>query len=183
VEMPTEEQLACSYLDFDQSGGGRRQLTTSGGCLGWAVAAAIGAKIAEPDRQVVALVGDGGFQFCVQALWSAARYEVPIGIFIWNNNGYQSNRLFLHQYGGRAAATGRYISASLDSPEIDHVAISKGYGVEGERVVHPDQLGNAIDRCLRAITGGRPYLLDIKIQRRYGGADFFSVAKKQPRKD
>jgi thiamine pyrophosphate-dependent acetolactate synthase large subunit-like protein len=186
VEMPTEEQLACSYLDFDQSGGGRRQLTTSGGCLGWAVAAAIGAKIAEPDRQVVALVGDGGFQFGVQALWSAARYEVPVGIIIWNNNGYQSNRRFLHEYGGRAAATGRYISASLDSPEIDHVAISKGYGVEAERVVHPDQLANAIDRCLRAIDRGRPYLLDVKIQRRYGGADstwydFFSVARKQPR--
>jgi thiamine pyrophosphate-dependent acetolactate synthase large subunit-like protein len=186
VEMPTEEQLACSYLDFDQSGGGRRQLTTSGGCLGWAVAAAIGAKIAEPDRQVVALVGDGGFQFGVQALWSAARYEVPVGIIIWNNNAYQSNRLFLHQYGGRAAATGRYISSSLDSPEIDHAAISKGYGVEAERVAHPDQLANAIDRCLRAIAGGRPYLLDVKIQRRYGGADstwydFFSVARKQPR--
>jgi thiamine pyrophosphate-dependent acetolactate synthase large subunit-like protein len=186
VEMPTEEQLACSYLDFDQSGGGRRQLTTSGGCLGWAVAAAIGAKIAESDRQVVALVGDGGFQFGVQALWSAARYEVPVGIIIWNNNGYQSNRHFLHQYGGRAAATGRYVSSSLDSPEIDHVAISKGYGVEAERVVHPDQLANAIDRCLRTIASGRPYLLDVKIQRRYGGADstwydFFSVARKQPR--
>jgi thiamine pyrophosphate-dependent acetolactate synthase large subunit-like protein len=186
VEMPTEEQLACSYLEFDQSGGGRRQLTTSGGCLGWAVAAAIGAKIAEPDRQVVALVGDGGFQFGVQSLWSAARYEVPVGIIIWNNNGYQSNRLFLHQYGGRAAATGRYISASLDSPEIDHVSISKAYGVEAERVVNPDQLANAIDRCLKAIDSGRPYLLDVKIQRRYGGSDstwydFFSVARKQPR--
>ena len=186
LETPTEEHLACSYIDFDQSGGGRRLLMTSGGCLGWGVAAAIGAKIAEPDRQVVALVGDGSFQFGVQALWSAARYEVPVGIMIWNNNAYQSNRRFLHDYGGRAAATGRYVSASLDSPEIDHVSISKGYGVEAERVVHPDQLANAIDRCLRAIAGGRPYLLDIKIQRRYGGADstwndFFSVARKLPR--
>ncbi|HKX33018.1 MAG TPA: thiamine pyrophosphate-binding protein [Blastocatellia bacterium] len=186
VELPTEEQLACSYLEFDEDGPGRRLLTCSGGCLGWGVAAAIGAKIAEPGRQVVALVGDGSFQFGVQALWSAARYEVPVGVVIWNNNGYQANRHFLHLYGGRAAATGRYVSASLDSPEIDHVSIAKGYGVEAERVTHPDQLASAFDRCFRATAGGRPYLLDVKLQRRYGGADskwydFFSVARKLPR--
>jgi len=186
VEMPTDEQLACSYLDFDEGGGGRRLLTTSGGCLGWGVASAIGAKIAQPDRQVVALVGDGSFQFGVQALWSAARYEVPVAVVIWNNNGYQANRQFLHQYGGRAAATGRYVSSSLDSPEIDHVYICKGYGVEAERVSHPDQLAAALDRCLRATAGGRPYVLDVKIERRSGGADstwydFFSVARKLPR--
>src|SRR5262245_5929846 len=186
VEMPTEEQLACSYLDFDEDGAGRRMLTTSGGCLGWGVAAAIGAKIAQPDRQVVALVGDGSFQFGVQALWSAARYEVPVAVVIWDNNGYQANRQFLHQYGGRAAATGRYVSSSLDSPEIDHVSICKGYGVEAERVSEPDQLAGAIDRCLRATVEGRPYVLDVKIERRDGGADstwydFFSVARKLPR--
>jgi benzoylformate decarboxylase len=183
IEMPTEEQLACSYLEFDEGGAGRRLLTTSGGCLGWGVAAAIGAKIANPDRQIVALVGDGSFQFGVQALWSAARYEVPVAVIIWNNNGYQANRHFLHQYGGRAAATGRYVSSSLDSPEIDHVYICKGYGVEAERVSHPEQLAGALDRCLRATADGRPYVLDVKIQRRDGGADstwfdFFSVAGK-----
>jgi thiamine pyrophosphate-dependent acetolactate synthase large subunit-like protein len=186
MEMPTEEQLACSYLEFDESGAGRRLLTTSGGCLGWGVAAAIGAKIANPDMQIVALVGDGSFQFGVQALWSAARYEVPVAVIIWNNNGYQANRHFLHQYGGRAAATGRYVSSSLDSPEIDHVYICKGYGVEAERVSHPEQLAGALDRCLRATAGGRPYVLDVKIQRRDGGADstwydFFSVARNRRR--
>ncbi|MBO0783669.1 MAG: hypothetical protein J2P37_33065, partial [Ktedonobacteraceae bacterium] len=55
-----------------------------------------------------------------------------------------------------------------------------------ESSLHPDQLPGAIDRCLRAIDEGRPYLLDVKIQRRYGGADstwydFFSVAQKQTR--
>jgi len=154
--------------------------------LGWGVAAAVGAKIAAPERQVFALVGDGSFQFGVQALWSAVRYEVPIGIVIYNNGQYQANRKHLHAYGGRAAATGKYIGVSLGSPEIDHVAIAKGYGVEGERIEDPARLNAAIARCVRAVHDGRPYLLDVAIERAYGGADsdwhdFFSIAKGQPR--
>ena len=66
-------------------------------------------------------------------------------------------------------------------------AIAAGYGVEGERVDDPNQLGAALDRCLRRVEGGQPYLLDIEIERRYGGADsdwydFFSVARGEPRR-
>ena len=143
---------------------------------------AIGAKIAQPDRQVVVLVGDGSFQFGVQALWTAVRYEVPVAVVIWNNGAYQANRKFLHQYGGRAAATGRYPGCSIDSPQIDHVAICKGYGVEGEHVEDPAMLAAALERCFTTTASGRPYVVDVRIARRYGGADstwfdFFSVAK------
>lgn len=186
TELISEEQLADAYFDLNQSGGGRLQLTTSGGCLGWGLGAAVGAKIAQPDRQVVALVGDGSFQFGVQALWTTVRYEVPVAIVIWNNNAYQANRKFLHQYGGRAAKTGRYPGCSIDAPEIDHVSICKGYGVEAERVDDPGRLGDALDRCFRNVAGGRPSVVDVRIARRYGGADstwhdFFSVARGIPR--
>lgn len=193
-ELISEEQLADSYFDLNQSSrpstgsgqAGRRQYITSGGCLGWGVAAAIGAKIAQPDRQVVALVGDGSFLFGAQALWTAARYEVPVLVVIWNNRAYQANRRYLDQYGGRAAATGRYIGCSLTPPDVDHVAICKGYGVEAERVDDPAALGAALDRGLRATTEGRPFVLDVRIRRRLGGADstwydFFSVARRIPR--
>jgi thiamine pyrophosphate-dependent acetolactate synthase large subunit-like protein len=181
TELISEEQVADAYFDLNGAGG-RRHFTTAGGCLGWGVPNAIGAKIAQPNRQVVALVGDGSFQFGVQAVWTAVRYEVPIAVVIWNNGAYQANRKFLHQYGGRAAATGRYPGCSLDHPQIDHAAICKAYGVEAERVEDPAKLTAALDRCFKTAAAGRPYVVDVKIARRYGGADstwfdFFSIAR------
>lgn len=182
TELISEEQVANAYFDLNRGAHGRRHFTTAGGCLGWGVPNAIGAKIAQPDRQVVALVGDGSFQFGVQALWTASRYEVPIAVVIWNNGAYQANRKFLHQYGGRAAATGRYPGCALDHPAIDHTAIAKAYGVEAERVEDPATLAPALERCFKATSSGRPYVVDVKIARRYGGAestwfDFFSIAR------
>jgi benzoylformate decarboxylase len=186
-ELITSEPYVPSYLDVAHDRSPRRRnLATSGGVLGWGVPAAIGAHIGEQDREVWALVGDGSFQFGVQALWTAARYEVPVGVVIWNNGQYQANRRFLHGYGGRAAATGKYIGCNLASPEIDSVALARGYGVEGERVDEASALGASIDRCRRAMSEGRPYVLDVRIEKRFGGAestwyDFFSVAKKTSR--
>jgi benzoylformate decarboxylase len=186
-ELITSEPYVPGYLDIDHTRPVRRRnLATSGGVLGWGVPAAVGAKIGLQDRAVWALVGDGSFQFGVHALWTAARYEVPVGVVIWNNGQYQANRRFLHGYGGRAAATGKYVGCNLASPEIDHVSLAKGYGVEGERVEKPEALPEALDRCNAAMTAGRPYVVDVVIERRFGGAasswyDFFSVARKQPR--
>lgn len=188
-ELITSEPQLPNYLDIEHRQGAarRKNLTASGGVLGWCVAAAVGAKIGQPDRQVLALLGDGSFQFGPQALWTASRYEIPVGIVIWNNGQYQANRKFLHLYGGRAAETGKYIGCQLGAPEIDNVSLAKAYNVEAERVEEPDELGNAIDRCLKAIGAGRPYLVDVAVERLFGGADstwydFFSVAKGQPRK-
>jgi thiamine pyrophosphate-dependent acetolactate synthase large subunit-like protein len=182
TELISEEQVADAYFDLNHGARGRRHFTTAGGCLGWGVANAIGAKIAQPDRQVVALVGDGSFQFGVQALWTAVRYEVPVAVVIWNNGAYQANRKFLHQYGRRAAATGRYPGCSLDHPAIDHAAIGRAYGVEAERVEDPAKLSAALERCFKTVAAGRPSVVDVKIARRYGGAestwfDFFSIAR------
>ena len=155
LSAPKVDFLLWSYLDFNQGEPGRLHVTSAGGVLGWGIGAAIGTKIGYPKRQVALLLGDGSFQFGVQALWSAARYEVPVAIFIFNNHAYQANRLALHKYGGRAAQTGKYIGSYLGSPEIDNVKIAHGYGVDGERVQEPQELGEAIDRCLEAVASGR----------------------------
>ena len=189
TELITAEFYLPSYFDIDHTrkeSERRRNLTTCGGVLGWGVPAALGAKIAKPDRQVVALVGDGSLQFGIQALWTASRYQIPIGVIVWNNGEYQANRRYLNAYGKRAAATGKYIGCSLGSPAIDNVALAKGYGVEGERIEDPEKLQPALARCLRAVGEGRPYLLDVAVERMFGGADsdwydYFSVAKNQPR--
>ena len=186
-ELITSEPYVPYYLDIDHTRTERRRnLATSSGVLGWGVPAAIGAHIGRQDRECLALVGDGCFQFGVHRLWTTARYEVPVGIVIWNNGQYQANRRFLHAYGGRAAETGKYIGCNLASPEIDNVALAKGYGVEGDLVEEPGEVGPAIERCLRAMREGRPYVLDVKVERRFGGSestwyDFFSVAKRQAR--
>lgn len=186
TETATSDFFLWRYMDFHQANPGRKHVTSSGGCLGWGIGAAIGTKIGQPDRPVALMVGDGSFQFGVQALWSAARYEVPVAIIIWNNTSYQANRRALHHYGGRAADTGKYIGCYLGSPKIDNIKIANGYGIEGEFVSEPEKLAKAIDRCLKIVDSGRSYVLDIEIQPRFPGADSvwydsFSIARGQNR--
>ena len=171
TEGVTSDAPIWDYVTFDQPGGGRRHLISSGGSLGWGLGAAIGAKLAAPDTQVVALVGDGGYQFAVQALWTAKRFELPLIIVIFNNLGYQANRWALAGLRGRAAATGRYIGISLDDPQIDHVGIARAYGLDGEKVTRPEDLSSALNRALAAEKSGKAYVLDVIIDRRGGGAE------------
>jgi thiamine pyrophosphate-dependent acetolactate synthase large subunit-like protein len=170
-ELATSDFFVWRYLDFKQSDPGRHHITSGGGCLGWGLGAAIGAKMGRPDQQTALLVGDGSFQFGVQALWSAARYKVPLAVIIWNNLAYQANRRALHQYGGRSATSGKYTGCYLGSPTIDNVQIARGYGVDGEKVSDPEKLGEAIDRCFKTVSSGYPYVLDVSIQPRFPGAD------------
>ena len=171
TEGVSSDAAIWDYMTFDQPGGGRRHLISSGGSLGWGVGAAIGAKLGAPDNQVIALVGDGSYQFAVQALWTAKRFEVPMIIVIFNNLGYQANRWALAGLGGRAAETGHYIGISLDDPQIDHVGIARAYGHEGERVSRARDLGGALKRAVAAEQSGGVYVLDVLVDRRGGGAD------------
>ena len=171
TEGVSSDAAIWDYMTFDQPGGGRRHLISSGGSLGWGVGAAIGAKLGAPDNQVIALVGDGSYQFAVQALWTAKRFEVPMIIVIFNNLGYQANRWALAGLGGRAAETGHYIGISLDDPQIDHVGIARAYGHEGERVSRARDLGDALKRAVAAEQTGGVYVLDVLVDRRGGGAD------------
>lgn len=180
-ESITSDHYVQSYIDFDTAKG-RRYVASSGACLGWGVGAACGAKLARPESEVVLLVGDGCLQFGVQGLWTAARYEIPIVIVIWNNREYQANRMGLVKYNRRSVAEDKYIGCRLTDPEIDHIAIARGYGVHGERVSTPDQIGPALERARRANREGSPYLVDVSIARRFRGADSswsekFSVAR------
>lgn len=171
TEGVTSDAAIWDYVTFDQPGGGRRHLISSGGSLGWGLGAAIGTKLGAPNHQVVALLGDGGFQFAVQALWTAKRFEVPFIVVIFNNLGYQANRWALAGLKGRAAETGQFIGINMDDPQIDHVGIARAYGLDGERVSNPEDLSAALKRALAAEEKGQAYVLDVIIDRRGGGAD------------
>jgi len=170
-EAATSDFFVWRYIDFHQADPGRQHITSAGGCLGWGLGAVLGAKMGRPEKQTVLLVGDGSFQFGVQALWSAARYKIPVAIIIWNNQAYQANRRALHKYGGRAAASGKYTGCYLGSPTINNIQIAQGYGVDGEKVSAPEKLAEAINRCFKTVASGYPYVLDVSIQARFPGAD------------
>jgi thiamine pyrophosphate-dependent acetolactate synthase large subunit-like protein len=82
--------------------------------------------------------------------------------------------------------TGKFPGVQLGHPDINYVSMADAYSIEGERVDDPQSLAAAIGRCKRAMADGRPYLLDVVIERRFEGResdwyDFFSVARNLPR--
>lgn len=188
-EVVTSDDHIRRYITFDHNrpvGERRKNYDTTGGILGWGLPAAIGVKIGNPHKETWCLTGDGSFNFASQALWSASRYEVPIGIVIFNNGQYQANRMNMARYKGRMFETGKYPGVQLGHPDVNYVSMADAYGIEGERVDDPRNLAAAIGRCKHAMAEGRPYLLDVVIERRYEGKDsdwydFFSVAKNLPR--
>ena len=186
--VSSDDHIRC-YLTFDHERlvqERRRNFDTTGGILGWGCSAAVGVAIGNPQKEVWCLTGDGSFNFGCQALWSASRYEAPIGFVVFNNGQYQANRLNMARYKGRMLETNKYLGVQLGHPDIKYVSIADAYGIEAERIEDPQALAAAIGRCKRAMADGRPYLLDVIIERRFDGADsdyydFFSVARNIPR--
>jgi benzoylformate decarboxylase len=151
--------------------GKRGYVGTSGSSLGWGGGAAVGVQLAQPDRQVALMIGDGSLMFGPQALWTMARYEVPVLTVVWNNRNYQTVRHAYHALGGRSAETGRYPGTFLGDPDIDFTALARSMGVEGELVAEPKDLRAALRRATRATRAGRPYLLDVLVAREGDGAE------------
>jgi thiamine pyrophosphate-dependent acetolactate synthase large subunit-like protein len=175
--------------DFMSFGGSDKQFfSTSGAALGWGLPAAFGVKLAHPDLPVVAVVGDGAFLFAgPQPLWSYARYKAPVTIIVCNNRSYNNERNRIWNVGGRQFQTGRDMACYLGDPDIDYAKIASGFGVEGEIVAEPAQLQPALERAKRATAEGRPYLLDVHIERNGIGATStwyppYSVADLRQRK-
>ncbi|MFQ5548196.1 MAG: thiamine pyrophosphate-binding protein [Woeseia sp.] len=187
-ELVTNDVFVRRYIGFDHTRAfdtRRRNFDTVAGVLGWGLAASIGVKIGNPGREVWCLTGDGSLNFGSQALWSAVRYEVPIGIVVFNNGQYQANRLNQNLYEGRMLQTGKYIGVSLGHPDISYVRMAQTYGMEGERVEEPDHIAAALKRCRAAMREGRPYLVDVGVDTWGAGSDsdwydFFSIAGNEP---
>lgn len=130
--------------------------TSSSGSLGWGMGAALGIKLGLPHRDVVAVVGDGVFQFGVQALWAAVRYRIPVTFLVLNNRTYAAVAAALHRYGGVAAAQGRYPGSDIAGPDI--VGISEGFGVPARRVDDTARLPEALKESRSA---GGPTVIEV----------------------
>lgn len=162
------------------------RIGSGGGSLGWGVGAAIGAKIGEPNRQVVLHIGDGSVMYSASGFWTMARYEVPVLTIVWNNHNYQTVRHGFSRFDGKMAKADHYAGLHLGNPYIDYVGLAKSQGVEGEKATTAAEFGEAIKRGIAATRAGGPYLIDATIRQIGGGAGSdwyqkFSLAKKRTR--
>jgi thiamine pyrophosphate-dependent acetolactate synthase large subunit-like protein len=176
--MLDDDAIVVSESLFDVAGwydaghGRKMQIgPPPGEVLGWATGVALGAKLAQPDRQVVAISGDGAFMF-QNALWSLSRYDAPVMTVIYNNRAYNMNWAFERAGKGPQARQKKDMATYLGNPNVDFAMWAKSHGIDGETVKKPGQLAGAIKRGLRAMRDGRPYLLDVHAERWGGVGDY-----------
>lgn len=151
TDVGQHQMVACRYAKFNES---KSNITSGGlGTMGFALPAAIGAKYGAPERTVVAVIGDGGFQMTIQELGTIMQYKPEVKIMILNNNFLgmvrQWQELF-HQ--------NRYSFVDIESP--DFVQVAKGYGIAGQNVSKRGDLKKAVKEML---DHKGSYLLEIMV--------------------
>lgn len=134
-----------------------RTFITSGyqGTLGSGFPTALGAKVANPDRPVVAITGDGGFMFGVQELATAVQFNIGVVTLVFNNNAYGNVRR-----DQRERFDGRVVASDLVNP--DFVKLAESFGMAAARVTAPDQFKAAMEK---ALSHGGPYLISVEVPR------------------
>ncbi len=133
-------------------------LNIMGGSIGWGPAAATGVAIAAPGRKVVAFEGDGSAQYTLQALWTMAREGLDVTMVIFANRAYRILLGELNNVGAAAPGANALSMLTLDRPDLDWVALAKGYGVEAGRAASLEELAVQFRRGL-AVAG--PYLVEV----------------------
>ncbi len=140
-------------------------LTTGGfSTMGWTVPAALGAKLAAPERQVVGLLGDGDFLMTVQELATAVQYDLPVVYVVANNAGWIAIRdLQAAVYGPERAAGAEFLKDGRPiSPDL--AAIARGFGCYAERISAPEEVRPALER---AFASAQPAVIEVLVERDY----------------
>jgi acetolactate synthase-1/2/3 large subunit len=139
TDVGQHQMVACRYAKFNQS---KSNITSGGlGTMGFALPAAIGAKFGAPERTVVAVIGDGGFQMTLQELGTIMQSEVNVKILILNNRFLGMVRQWQQLFHDK-----RYSFVDIVSP--DFVTVAKGYGIAGQSISDRADLKNALKTML-----------------------------------
>ena len=147
------------------------------GAMAFGAAGALGAKLAAPDKAVVALCGDGGFGMVPHVLATAVEYQIPVTWVIWNNGG-----LGVVRPDGTSRYTSRWMRHPTGEPlPPDYAAIARAYGAVGIRIEAPSQFGDALEQAIRS---GQPAVLDVQVdpQRMRVGVSGWSMPPNPPTK-
>lgn len=133
-----------------------------GGSLGLGLPAAVGVKMAMPERQVLCAVGDGSALYSIQALWTAARYKLAVVFVVFNNASYMILKGGLVAMQGASVERGKFVGMDITEPEINFIHLAQSMGVAARRVSRPSELEAALDWALGE---SGPTLLDVAILR------------------
>jgi acetolactate synthase I/II/III large subunit len=153
TDVGQHQMVACRYAKFNQS---KSNVTSGGlGTMGFALPAAIGAKMGAPKRQVIAIIGDGGYQMTIQELGTIFQQRLDVKIVVLNNEFLGMVRQWQQLFFDK-----RYASTEMINP--DFIAIAKAYGIAAKRVDQREELSPAIATMLN--TPG-PYFLEVRVEK------------------
>ena len=136
-----------------------RYFFCKGGGLGWGMPAACGVSLGLGRAPVLCAVGDGSAMYSPQALWTAAREQLPVVFAVVDNGQYRILKDYLRGMGGVSATTGKFVAMDLE-PRIDHVGLARSMNVAA---THIESAGDVGDAVRAAIASGAPHLLHLPI--------------------
>lgn len=153
TDVGQHQMITCRYAKFKHT---KSNITSGGlGTMGFALPAAIGAKMGAPEREVVAIIGDGGYQMTIQELATIFQNKTAVKIVVLNNDHLgmvrQWQELFFES---------RYASTVMTNP--DFVKIAEGYHIEAKRVTKRDELQPAVQAM---IASDKPFFLEVKVEK------------------
>ncbi|MDC0380726.1 biosynthetic-type acetolactate synthase large subunit [Flavobacteriaceae bacterium] len=152
-DVGQHQMIACRYAEFSTS---RGNITSGGlGTMGFALPAAIGAKMATPEREVVAVIGDGGYQMTIQELGTIFQTKAAVKIVVLNNDFLGMVRQWQQLFFDK-----RYASTVMTNP--DFVTIAKGYHIEAKRVTKREELATAVEEMM---TSKKAYFLEVCVEK------------------
>jgi len=152
-DVGQHQMIACRYARFSNS---KSNVTSGGlGTMGFALPAALGAKMGAPDREVVAIIGDGGFQMTIQELGTIFQTQAAVKVVVLNNDFLGMVRQWQQLFFDK-----RYASTEMVNP--DFVKIAEGYFIDAKRVTSREELGKAVDEM---IASEKPYFLEVCVEK------------------
>jgi benzoylformate decarboxylase len=150
AESPSSLRTCVEQVRFARPGS---FFSPAGASLGFGLPAAIGIQLGQPDRPVIAVVGDGALQYSAPALWTAVHHHVPVTVVVLRNDGYG----VLKDYRDRLGLTD---VPGLDVPGLDHIALARGYGMPAHRA---DSTAELTEMLRRAIADPGPQLIEVPV--------------------